>query len=313
MMNESVAQARSQKQSAVVLTLVAMTSVQTGAGASTWLFEQLTPAGAAWLRLLWAAVILLPVARPSLRGRTRADIFAVVCLGGISGLLTLLYFEAVARIPLGTATALEFLGPLGVAVAGLRLRSGRWFNLVWPLLAAAGVIALTRPWTGAVNLVGVAYALGAAAGWAGYILLTQRVGYRFTGLSGLALSMTAAAGVVAPLAPVGAVLGALDTRVLLISLGAALLLPIVPYACEMLALRRLDSLSFGILMSLEPAIGTIVGLVLLAQVPNGWQVAGIAFVVIAGVGAIRADEHTVDDAMAGELPAKSAPGSGNHP
>jgi inner membrane transporter RhtA len=313
MMSKSVMQARRQKQRAVVLTVVAMASVQTGAGASTWLFKQLTPAGAAWLRLLWAALILLAVARPSLRGRVRADILAVVCLGGVSGLLTLLYFEAVARLPLGTATALEFLGPLGVAVAGLRLRSRQWLNLAWPLLATAGVLALTRPWTGAVNLVGVAYALGAALGWAGYILLTQRVGDRFTGLSGLALSMTAAAVVIALLAPVRAVLSALDTRVLLISLGAALLLPILPYTCEMLALRRLNSSSFGTLMSLEPAIGTTVGLALLAQVPNGWQVAGVALVVTAGVGAIRADEHTAESVTTGELPARSAPVSDSDP
>jgi inner membrane transporter RhtA len=315
MMSEALAQVRAcrQKQRAVALTLVAMASVQIGAGVSTWLFDRLTPAGAAWLRLLWAAVVLLAVARPSLRGRSRADVLAVVYLGGVSGLLTLLYFEAVARIPLGTATALEFLGPLGVAVVGLRLGSGRWLNLAWPLLAVAGVLALTRPWTGAVDLVGVAYALGAAAGWAGYILLTQRVGHRFTGLSGLALSMTAATLVVTPLSPVGAVLGALDARVLLVSLGAALLLPILPYACEMLALRRLHSSSFGTLMSLEPAIGTIVGLVLLAQVPNGWQLAGVALVVIAGVGAIRADDHATNGPTAGELPATPGLASDDDP
>lgn len=295
-MNQAIPQlqARRRKQRAVLLTLVAMTSVQTGAGASIWLFDRLTPTGAAWLRLVWAAIILLAIARPSLRGRSRADLVAVVCLGGVSGLLTLLYFEAVARIPLGTASALEFLGPLGVAIVGLRLGPGRWFNLVWPLLAAAGVLALTRPWTGAVDLVGVAYALGAAFGWAGYILLTQRVGHRFTGLSGLALSMTAAAFVVAPLSPVGAVLGELDIRVLLVSLGAAILLPILPYACEMLALRQLESTTFGTLMSLEPAIGTIVGLVLLVQVPSGWQIAGVVLVMFAGAGAIRADPGYFD-------------------
>lgn len=274
---------------AALLTVVAMLCVQTGAGVSTWLFDDLTPTGAAWLRLVWAAVILLLLTRPSLRGRSPQDFLAVVSLGAISGLLTLLYFEAIARIPLGTASALEFLGPLTVAVVTLRPGRHRWSPLVWPALAAGGVIALTRPWAGTVDLVGVGFALAAAAGWSGYILLTQRVGTRFEGFEGLALSMLAAAVVVTPLAPVGQVLKASsDPSILLLSLVSALLLPILPYVCEMAALRRLASSAFGILMSLEPGIGTVIGLALLSQVPDPWQIVGIACVVVAGIGAIRA-------------------------
>ncbi len=204
-------------------------------------------------------------------------------------MLTALYFQAVARIPLGTATALEFLGPLSVAFMGLRRR----WDAIWPLAAVGGVIILTRPWTGTVNMSGVAYALGAAAGWACYIVLTQRVGDRFTGFSGLAVSMVSAAVVTAPFADVPTVMSNLDGPALIVSAGAALLLPVVPYACEMVALRSLTTASFGTLMSLEPAIGTMVGLVLLAQQLTWSQLVGIALVTVAGIGAIHNGARSV--------------------
>ncbi|MGW1022884.1 EamA family transporter [Streptomyces sp. NPDC002577] len=268
-----------------LLALFAMVSVQTGAGASSHLFDRLGATGSAWLRLCWAALVLCLLTRPRLRGRGARDIGAALLLGGVSGLLTLLYFEAVVRLPLGTATALEFLGPLAVAVAGLR----RAVDVAWPLAAAGGVLALTRPWSGEVNMTGVAFALGAAAGWAGYILLTQRVGERFTGLSGLAVSMAAASVVTAPFADVPHVLHRLDLSALALSAGAALLLPILPYAAEMVALRHLPTAAFGTLMSLEPAIGSLVGFVLLAQQPTWFQALGTALVMVAGVGAVRAE------------------------
>jgi inner membrane transporter RhtA len=277
-----VAQPR-RRNRALAMTALSMTSVQTGAGVSTFLFRSFSPAGATWLRLVWAAVILLPLARPRLRGRAPREAAAAVSLGVVSGLLTLLYFQAVARLPLGTATALEFLGPLAVSLAGLRRRA----DLAWPAAAVVGVVALTHPWSGPVSLAGVAFGLGAAAGWAGYILLTQRVGDSFPGLSGLAVSMTAAALVTAPFAHVTTVLGRLGPRTLLLSGLAAVLLPLLPYACEMLALRHLNSASFGTLMSFEPAVGTAVGFVLLGQRPQAAQLLGIAAVTVASVGAVR--------------------------
>jgi inner membrane transporter RhtA len=224
-------------------------------------------------------------------------------LGAISGLLTLLYFEAVARIPLGTATALEFLGPLSVALVGLR----RGVHMLWPLAAAAGVLALTRPWSGDVDLGGVGFALGAAAGWAGYIVLTKRVGTRFTGLSGLAVSMAAAAVVTAPFADVPHVVAELDTRSLLVSAGAAMLLPILPYAAEMVALRSLPTAVFGTLMSLEPAIGTMVGFGLLGQQPSWAQVLGILLVTVAGIGAVRGEDRATRPEP--PVPRSRAPGT----
>ncbi len=189
--------------------------------------------------------------------------------------------SAVTRLPLGTASALEFLGPLGVAVA--RGHGGR---KVWPALAGVGVLLLTQPWTGEADPVGVAFALGAAACWAAYILLTQRVGDEVTGITGLAVSMPVA-GLVATVVAGPSVFGHLTPGLLLAGLGLAVLLPVVPFALELLALRRLTTAAFGTLMSLEPAIALVIGLVALGQRPDLLAVAGIGFVVAAGIGAER--------------------------
>jgi inner membrane transporter RhtA len=260
-----------------------MLSVQLGAALSIGLFDRFGPTGTAWLRITLAAVILLAVARPRLRGHTVAQVATTALLGLGSGLMTVAFCEAVDRIPLGTAAALEFLGPLAVAAASLRRR----IDVVWPLAALAGIVALTRPWSSAVDMTGVLLALAAGVGWAAYILLTQRVGDSFPGIQGLALSMTFAALFTAPMAGVPDVVGELDRRTLLIAVGTALLLPVIPYICEMLALRSMDTGAFGTLMSVEPAIGTGVGLVVLGQVPGPVQALGVALVCAAGVGAAR--------------------------
>ena len=228
--------------------------------------------------------------RSDFPGRTLA---ACVVLGVVTGGVTLLFMAAVARLPLGTASALEFLGPLGVAV----VRGGRG-RLQWPALAAVGVVLLTEPWHGGVDAVGVAYALAAAACWAAYILLTQRVGDEVAGLRGLAVSMPVAA-VVATLVVGPSVLGHLTPDLLLVGLGLAVLLPVVPFSLELLALRRLTAAAFGTLMSLEPAVALVVGLVALHQVPGAAAVAGIAFVVAAGVGAERTGRTTAASAGRG--------------
>lgn len=282
-----------------LLALASMSSVQTGAGVSSFLFARFSPAGTAWLRLAWAAALLWAFARPRLRGRDPREVRAALLLGAVSGLLTLLYFEAIVRIPLGTATALEFLGPLGVAVAGLRRR----VDILWPLAAAIGVVALTRPWSGAVNLAGVCFALGAATGWAGYIMLTKRVGSQFAGLGGLAVSMLAAACVTAPFANLPGVLRHADPRSIALSLGAAILLPVLPYSAEMIALRSLSTAAFGTLMSLEPAIGTLVGFLLLSQRPGWPQALGVVLVTLAGIGAVRSEARTASSLEPGAAPA----------
>jgi inner membrane transporter RhtA len=195
--------------------------------------------------------------------------------------VTMCFMAAVDRIPLGTASALEFLGPLGVAV----LR-GRGSTKVWPAIAAIGVLLLTEPWHGALDPVGVALALAAAVAWASYIVLTQRVGDEVAGLQGLAISMPVA-GVVASIVAGPSLVGDLTPEVLLAGVGLAILLPVVPFALEMLALRRLTATAFGTLMSLEPALALLIGLLVLGQAPGLLPIAGIAFVVAAGIGAER--------------------------
>jgi inner membrane transporter RhtA len=267
-----------------------MTCVQLGLALSVPLFGQVGPLGAVWLRLAWAGLILLVAVRPRpWRFRRRVQV-ATVALGVVTAAMTMLFMAAVARLPLGTASALEFLGPLGVAVA--RGRGGR--RLVWPGLAAAGVLVLTHPWQGGASLAGVGCALGAAACWAGYILLTQAVGDEVAGLQGLAVSIPVAA-LVATLVAGPAVLPALTPHLLLAGLGLALLLPVVPFSLEMYALRRLTAAAFGTLMCLEPALALAVGLALLGQVPRAWSLAGVAFVVAAGLGAERIGARPAQD------------------
>lgn len=280
-----LAPARSAARTGAGLALVSMTCVQLGLAASVGLVDDLGASGTAWLRLAWAGLLMLVIARPRWSSYSRTGLQACLALGVVTAGVTILFMAAVERLPLHTAVALEFLGPLGVAIA-----RGRGRARLWALVAGAGVLLLTEPWLGTADPVGVAYALAAAACWAGYILLTQKVGDEVEGLQGLGISMPVA-GLVATgvvlLQPGPSVLGALDAQLLLAGLGLALLLPVVPFTLELLALRRLTTAAFGTLMCLEPAIALVVGLVLLDQVPGLLPVVGLALVVAAGVGAER--------------------------
>jgi inner membrane transporter RhtA len=264
-----------------------MLCVQVGLAIAVTLIDQIGVEGAAWLRLAWAGVILLLIIRPRRVAFTRSSFLMCVVLGVVTATITLLFMAAIARIPLGTASALEFLGPLGVAVAHGKGRN----RLIWPGLAAVGVVLLTQPWDGAVDPLGVLYALAAAVCWASYILLTQRVGDEVAGINGLAVSMPVA-GLVATITVGPAVFPRMTPEILVIGIGLAILLPVVPFALELLALRRLTTAAFGTLMSLEPAFAMIVGLVVLHQVPGPAGVIGICFVVAAGIGAARTGART---------------------
>ncbi|MBZ5737616.1 EamA family transporter [Nocardioides mangrovi] len=261
------------------MAVASMLCVQLGLAVSVGLIDQVGAEGAAWLRLAWAGVIMLVVVRPRRGAFTPEALRAGVALGVVTAGLTLLFMAAVARLPLGTASALEFLGPLGVAVARSR-GTGR----LWALLAALGVLGLTEPWAGTADPVGVGFALAAAACWAAYILLTQHVGDQVSGVAGLAISMPVA-GVVATVVAGPSVVGHLTPTLLLAGLGLAVLLPVVPFTLELLALRRLSAGAFGTLMALEPAFALLIGLVALHQVPGPLGVVGVLLVVAAGVGA----------------------------
>ena len=264
------------------MAVASMTSVQLGIAVSVHLFDDIGVEGAAWLRLVWAGLILLVLVRPRRSDFTRRSFGAAVALGVATAGVTMLFMAAVARLPLGTASALEFLGPLGVAV--FRGRGGR--ALLWPVLAGVGVLLLTQPWHGEVDPVGVLLALAAAACWAAYILLTQAVGDEVSGLRGLAVSLTVA-GLVSTLVAGPSTVGRLNPEILVVGFGLALLLPVVPFSLEMLALRRLTTAAFGTLMALEPAIALAVGFVLLHQAPGLLALVGVGFVVAAGIGAER--------------------------
>ncbi len=266
-----------------VLAVISMLCVQLGLAVSVSLIDRIGSEGAAWVRLTWAGLILLVLVRPKPSAFTRQTFLTCALLGVVTAAVTLFFMAAAARIPLGTASALEFLGPLGVAVAtGSGAR-----RILWPALAAVGVVLLTEPWTGDVDTVGVLFALAAAVSWAGYILLTQRAGDAVTGINALAVSMPVA-GLVATVTVGPSVIGSFTPELFLFGAALALLLPVVPFILELVALRRLTTAAFGTLMSLEPAIAMLIGLLILAQVPGPSAILGIGFVVAAGIGAARA-------------------------
>jgi inner membrane transporter RhtA len=270
-----------------LLAVGAIVTVQLGAALATSQFASIGPAGTAWMRLTFGALIFLVIARPNLSEYSKRDLQFAVVLGVVSGLMTVAFLCALQRLPLGTTVAIEFLGPLGVAVA----RSHNRRALIWPIMAFLGVIAITQPWTGHVDALGVLFACLAGSGWGAYILLTQRVGDVFSGFKGLAITIPIAA-VVSSFIGIPQAWGHITWQVLVISLFLALMMPVIPFALELMALRRLTAASFGTLMALEPAFGTLWGIVLLNQIPDALQVAGVALVVCAGIGAERSGHRT---------------------
>ncbi len=269
------------------LAVGAMLSVQLGSALSVPLIGAVGAAGTAWLRLSIGGLVFLALARPPLRSIRRADLPALLGLGVISGLVTICFLAAIERIPLGTAVAVEFLGPL--TVAALRSHSRR--TLVWPGLALLGVVGLTEPWQGTIDLAGLSFAMLGAVGWAGSIVLTQHVGDRFTGVTALSMTVPIAAATAAVVG-VPQAAGHLTLHVVIAAAGLALLFPVLQYALDLLALRRMTPTAFGTLMALEPAIGLLLGLLILTQHPSPLQIAAIALVVLAGAGAQRGGRRT---------------------
>ncbi len=268
------------------LAVVAMLSIQTGSALSITLFPAVGPAGTAWLRLSLGAVILLLIVRPKISLIRRDNIVGLLSLGAATGVMTSAFLSALDRIPLGTTVAIEFLGPLTVAaLSGRNIRAA-----LWPLLALVGVVFLTRPWTGAVDLIGVAFALLAATCWGLYIVFTQQVGDRFSGIQGLALA-TPVAAVTAAVVGVPQAWGNLSLEVLAWGVVLAVLTPVFPFALEMLALKRMNKRAFGTLMAVEPGVATGIGLLLLLQVPELLDALGIALVVAAGIATQRDAER----------------------
>jgi inner membrane transporter RhtA len=265
---------------APVLVLGAIASVQSGAAVATRLFPAVGAGGAVFMRLALSAMLLLPLARPRLRGVARRDLLLVLAFGLVLAAMNFLFYLSIARIPLGVAVTVEFLGPLGVAIAGSR----RLLDLVWVLLAALGV-ALLASGGGHLDIVGVILAASAGVGWAGYILLSQRVGRVFEGLSGLALALTVGGIALAPYGIIAGGSNLLHPSVLGKGAAIAILSAAIPFSLELAALRRLRASVFGVLMSLEPAMGAVSGLVFLSQRLRLQEWLAVGAVMVASVGA----------------------------
>jgi inner membrane transporter RhtA len=264
------------------LVMGSIVSVQSGAAAATTLFDQIGPAGAVLLRTLFAAVALVIVWRPTLHGHTRPELRLVALLGAVLAAMNLSFYASLDRIPLGLAVTFEFVGPLGVAIAGSR----RGADLAWAAFAAGGIALLSPGIGGSLDALGVGFALLAGAFWAAYILLTARVGRAFERGDGLALAMSFSSLLLLPGGIVAGGTDLFDPGLLGVGVGVALLSSAIPYSLELEALRRLPENTFGVLMSLEPAVAALVGLAFLGQALSGREVAAIALVVIASAGAL---------------------------
>ncbi|WP_395657503.1 EamA family transporter [Nocardioides sp.] len=270
--------------SPVWLVLIGILSVQFGAGVAKSLFDEVAPTTIVWLRLATSALVLLAVARPHLRGRSRTDWMVVLAFGAALGTMNWAIYQAFARIPLGVAVTLEFVGPLTLAVLGSR----RPRDLLWVLLAGAGVAVLgLGGGDGSVTLAGVLFALLAGGCWAAYILLSAQTGRRWPGLDGLALASVVATLLLTPSAVAVGGSDLLDGRILLLGALVGLLSSVIPYSCELVALRSLRPSVFSILMSLEPAAAALAGMVVLGECLTAEQWVAMACVVVASVGATR--------------------------
>lgn len=269
----------------VLLVLGSMLSLQFGAAIATQLFDDVGSAGASALRLGLAAVVLLVWSRPDVGAWSPAHRRSVVLLGLSMAVMNYAFYEAVSRLPLGAAITIEFLGPLGLAVALTR----RWRELVFVVLALGGVVLLAfgqhGSAEGSLDPVGVAAALVAALFWACYILAGSRLATTDPGIGSLAGACTVAAVLVVPIGIGASGRELLDARVLLLGLAMAVLASVVPYSFELRALERMAKRTFSILVALEPAIGALVGVVLLDQHLGALSFVGIALVVAAGIGA----------------------------
>jgi inner membrane transporter RhtA len=270
--------------SPVWLVLVGILSVQFGAVISKGQFGEIPPVGMVFLRLTTSSLILFAVVRPRLRGRSVTDWRPVLALGFALGAMNWAFYESFARIPLGLAVTIEFVGPLSLAAVGSR----RPRDLVWAGLAALGIILLGVGPT-KVDAVGFGLALFAGGCWALYVISTAATGRHWAGVDGLAVASTIATLAIAPIAVVAAGERLLEPRLLVLGALVGLLSSVIPYSLEMVALRTLPPRVFGILMSLEPAAAALAAAALLSEFLTPLQLLAMACVTAASVGATRTE------------------------
>jgi inner membrane transporter RhtA len=275
--------------SPIWLVLGGIASVQFGAAVAKNLFDTIDPTAMVWLRQATSAVVLLAIARPALRGRSREDWSTMVAFGLALGTMNWSIYQAFARIPLGLAVTIEFAGPLLLAVA----LSRRLRDLLWVALAALGVGLLGLEKT-ELDLAGIAFALLAGGCWAAYILLAARTGRRWPGLDGLAMASVVATVLLAPLAIPAGGSDLLDPRIVLLGAAVGLLSSVIPYSADTLALRSIKPDVFSILMSLEPAAAALAGMLLLQEFLSPLQWVAVAAVTAASIGATRGPDSLAE-------------------
>lgn len=284
--------------SAVLLVLVGLTCQEVGASFAVLLFPETGPLGIVMLRLVFSAMLLLLIARPRLRGHTAGAWRSVVWFGVVLASMNGLFYLALDRLPLGVTVTIEVLGPLTLSIitaTGL----ARW---LWAGLALAGVAALGAGGWDRLDVLGVLFALGAAVSWALYILASARVGREFPRLDGLALAMAIGAVIALPFGIAQAHTVLLRIDILALGAAVALLSSTIPYALELIALRRLPASAFAILMSLGPATASLAGFLLLGQRLAWLELVGIALVIAASIGAVRASTRRAARASAADEP-----------
>ncbi|WP_044472606.1 EamA family transporter [Streptomyces reticuliscabiei] len=268
---------------AVGLVLSGGISVQFGGALAVTLLPRAGAFGIVTLRLVAAALIMLVLCRPKVRGYSRGDWGVVVLFGVTMAAMNGLFYQAIGRIPLGPAVTLEVLGPLVLSV----IASRRALNLAWAGLALAGVFLLGGGSFDTLDPVGVAFALGAGVMWAVYIVLSSRTGRRFPQADGLALAMVVAAVAFLPLGVVESGGRLLDPTTVALGAGVGVLSSVLPYTLELLALRRLPASTFAVLMSLEPAVAAFAGFLILHQALSVPEALAISLVIVASMGAVR--------------------------
>jgi inner membrane transporter RhtA len=262
--------------------LMSISSTQIGAALAQDIFPILGTPPTVFLRVASAALILLAITRPRWNGEWRRHVGLVVLFGTILGVMNFAFYMALARVPLAIAVTVEFIGPLGVAVAGSR----RVRDLVWVVLAAAGIVLLSPIETHDVDPVGILFALGAGVCWAAYIIAGSRMGRALEGGDALAVSMTIAAALLIPFGGAGVVVhGWHAPSAIAIGCAVGLLSSALPYTLEVEALRRLPTRVFGVWMSLEPAVAALAGFLMLGE-RLGWHAVGaLVMITIASAGA----------------------------
>lgn len=266
----------------VGLLLIAMASIQSGASLAKSMFPIVGAQGTTTLRLIFASIIMLLILRPWRAKLTAKSLKTVIVYGIALGGMNLLFYMSLRTVPLGIAVALEFTGPLAVAIFSSR----KAIDFVWIGLAITGLLLLIPLGEGAqgIDLVGTAYALGAGVCWALYILFGQKAGAD-NGVQTAALGVIIAALFIAPVGIVHAGSALLTPALIPVALAVALLSTALPYTLEMIALTRMPTRTFGTLMSIEPAFGALSGLLFLHEVLSVTQWIAILCIIMASVGA----------------------------